>query len=546
MRWSVLLNEFKSRWQKKPNVETASGHAEILSTDSASYLAGPFPATHSHVFVDFDLEIDISWENSRKYRYSKLYFSGGIDVSFDEDHVICFRIEHNRRRHRVRIRLPDAATDGGEIRLRLDPVPYTQGRFVVYECSLVSADNQDNSLSEAANIDALKQRTRAGVEISENEQREIVSHYPESLSLELQPGCNLQCSHCATHGIEKAHAHNNRLGPIEPSRLQALANEVFPHLTLLHLVGRGEPLMVSDDLWNLLVNEARRNRLLLTIVTNGSFIERRITRDVLPLIDTLTISIDGFSPDVFASNRGGASFEKAIRVVRYYHDMRKSAGLPRRPKLCISWTLKKNNISELPDFVRFMEQFEPDRYYLRHLLVSHDKDKTQSLLNVPEIANRFLAEAYELMAKMDVETDCPPLIAKVVEQRQSNSSDEQIDTYGTQARTEDREKNCHYIHRTASIKSGGTMTTCAVYHAAAVGTFSEDDNFLSLWNGDTMRKLRRDINTPNEWNQCRNCWFRESHFKSQRLERANNGAYSLLQKTTFSEDAWDYRTPKPD
>jgi MoaA/NifB/PqqE/SkfB family radical SAM enzyme len=364
------------------------------------------------------------------------------------------------------------------------------------------------------------------------------------MSLELQPGCNLQCGHCATHGTPQAHKHNNRLGAIDAAKLEALASEVFPHMTLLHLVGRGEPLMVSDKLWSQLVNEVIRNRLLLTIVTNGHFVERRITPDVMPSIDTLTVSIDGFSPDVFASNRGGASFERVIQGVRYYHELRKSISLPRRPKLCISWTLKRNNIEELPDFIRYIAQFEPDRFYMRHLLVCHDKDESESLLNYPDLSNRYLSEAYDLFVKMGIETDCPPLMSSTSAGKIKPAASVAEDDLEVQQSILQRGESCHYIHRTASLNASGRMTTCGIYHAKLVGTFNEESSFSSLWNGEVMRCVRRDINTPNEWDQCAKCWFRQSRYRSQRAERAKVSSFSLKNEAKFTKGAWDYRSPK--
>lgn len=215
--------------------------------------------------------------------------------------------------------------------------------------------------------------------------------------------------------------------------------------------------------------------------------------------------------------------------------------MPRRPKLCISWTLKKNNIAELPDFVRFITQYEPDRYYMRHLLVCHDKDEEESLLKAPEFANRYLAEAYRLIAEQGAETDCPPLFNTAVNAPKPQLAVGKANASASQHIRNDRDKICHYIHRTASIKAQGNMTTCGIYLAATVGNFGVNNSFLSLWNGETMRKLRRDINSSNEWNQCKNCWFRESRYQSQRKERANNSSYSLLTKNEFSEEAWDYR-----
>lgn len=528
------------QWVKEKHQRTLG----FRGKGSPHYHSIKFDCDRSHVFVDIELEVDISWEDSKGYQYSKLYYARHPYEPFDESRVVCFRIRKNRLRHIVRIRLPDEALAVGAIKFRFDPFPYSSGHVSIYGFCIAQENDSNIDLCQSANLDSLKRATRAGVEDSERRQVEIASHYPESMSLELQPGCNLQCGHCATHGTNKAHATNNRLGAIKISNLKSLAAEVFPHLTLVHLVGRGEPLMVGDPLWEVLVDESQRNKVFLTIVTNGYYIERRITRDVLPLIDTLTVSIDGFSPAVFASNRGGACLETVLQGVQHFHELRKNACLPRRPKLCLSWTLKRNNIAELPQFIKFMAQYEPDRYYMRHLLVCHDKDQSESLLETPELANRYLAEAYDLIAEQGIETDCPPLFNTAPKGQNTSTNREDMSLGTTLRNGGGRDTVCQYIHRTASIKAQGNVTTCGVYHAAKVGIFDDEQGFKALWNGDVMQSVRRDINTSTEWGQCKNCWFRESRYYSQRNKRAVNSAYSLSSKTDYSTEAWDYRKPK--
>lgn len=517
---------------------------EVKTGPKTSFLVANFRTCGNPIFVDIDLEIDVTWENSRHYRYSKLYYSSRLKNQFSEERVICFRIEQNRSRHWVRIKLPYSRHTLGNISLRIDLLPYCQGRAKVYGCRLADDSGSMPEMTRLAELYALKRATRTAVKRSEDQQVEKVGHYPESMSLEIQPGCNLQCGHCATHGTPEQHDKHNRLGHISTAHIQLLATEVFPHLTLLHLVGRGEPLMVSDKLWNLLVEQAHRNRLLLTVVTNGYFVKRRITEDIIPLIDTLTISIDGFSPEILATNRGGASFDTLVGAMGHFHELRKRMLLPRRPKLCISWTLKRNNIAELPAFVRFVAQFEPDRFYMRHLLVCHDKDEEQSLLREPEIVNRYLTETYALFDKMDIETDCPPLMAAAKTRGSQCEAQEVHDKNTAAPNAEPRDSICHYIHRTACLNSEGRMSTCGIYHAKAAGFMTKPGDFFELWNSDVMRGVRRDINTAAEWRQCSNCWFRQSRYHSQRKHRARGSSYALTRTSTFTKQAWDYRKPK--
>ena len=84
------------------------------------------------------------------------------------------------------------------------------------------------------------------------------------------------------------------------------------------------------------------------------------------------------------------------------------------------------------------------------------------------------------------------------------------------------------------------MSTCGVQYADKVGDLSAADDFLALWNGAVMQGVRRDLNTPREWAQCRDCWFRQSRYYVQREERANRRAYSMQQVTSFSKKAWDF------
>lgn len=504
------------------------------------HFAGPLLQQPGHACIEIDLRVDLTWPETRAYRYSKLYWSRDPRASFTEAQVMCFRIRENGVRHRLRVEIPPEARGAGFMVLRFDPFFAADGCCEVFGMRLVRADDGDATLTEGARLDALKETTRRAVAESEAGQREHLPHYPESLQLELQPGCNLTCGHCSSHGTDPVHDRHNRMGAITPERLEALAAEVFPHLTLVNLVGRGEPLMISDALWNSFIGGLARHRVLFTAVTNGYFIKRRITREVLPHLDTLTVSIDGFDPATFAANRGGASFEKVIDGVRHFHELRKSMNLARRPKLCISWTLKKNNIREFPEFVRFMAQFEPDRYYVRHLFLFHPKDAQDSLLDVPELANEHLAKAYALMAEQGVETDCPPLFDLAVETFPAPEG-EKAHAAPPAAPAPAQDRNCTYIHRSGSILANGEVVTCGVQYVATAGHLDGKVSFGDLWNGEVMRGVRRDINTPREWDQCRNCWIRQSRFHEQREERARGVRYKLDNLTRFSKKAWDFR-----
>lgn len=503
---------------------------------------GPLRVRPDQAFLDLDIEIGLTWEQTRNYQYSKLYYASEPGKEFNEADCICFRLQCNGRTQRVRLLLPEPARSTGWLTLRFDPLPYAQGVARLHRCRLASSDDRDAALSAGAAIDALKRHTQLEVVNSEATGRAVLPHYPESLSLEIQPGCNLTCPHCSSHGTRAEHQRHNALGEIDSALLAKLAHEVFPHLSNLCIVGRGEPLLASDKLWSELIAYLREYRILITIMTNGCFLERRITDDVLPLIDTLGVSMDGLNAATFAHNRRGANFEQVLAGVRRFHALRKRVCLPRRPKLCFSWTLKKNNIAEFPDFVRRVAELEPDRFAVRHLLLFHESQREESLLEIPQAANRYLREAYGLLQQYGIETDCPPLFEVAPEPAPAAHAEAGAHCGATPNASDSRvDRACVYIHRTACLGSRGEMSVCGAPYAERVGDLASAADFWSLWNGPVMQAVRRDLNTPSEQFQCRDCWYRQSHYHAQRQARAERRAYSLSELTSLSKKAWDFR-----
>ena len=353
-----------------------------------------------------ELTLSLSCESGR-YDYSKLYFTRGVFDRYSEDRVLCFKMRQASAPETIRLAVPPDALKSGWMRLRLEAFPGTSGRCTVLAARLVPEDG--NALSGLAYLFAIKEWVRRQVAQSESLGRAVAPHPPESLSLELTAGCNFQCSHCSSHGDEQEHRMNNRRLSFTREMLDKLAHEVFPYLTLVNLVGRGEPTMVPTDLWNRLFELCETYRVLLTCVTNGSFVKHRFDLEKLRQLDTLTFSIDGMTSEVFAANRGGADLGAFMDNLAHFQSLRRDPSLLRPPRLGLSWTLKRNNIEQFPDFIRFAIAADADLLYVRHLLLFRPDDAAQSLVDEPDLCNRYLSAGYALLKGTRIKLDVPPL-----------------------------------------------------------------------------------------------------------------------------------------
>ncbi|XVJ68351.1 MAG: radical SAM protein [Rhizobacter sp.] len=522
-----------------------------------SVILDPFKPHDGHELIEIVIQLDATRGELGRYLYSKLYYSTDAATEFSESAVVCFEVPERHRQQRLQIALPEdvwaAARASGHLRLRIDGLPYSKGRWQLIAVKLARADD-DVTLARHAKRVAHRQWVREQVRISERHKRVDLAHFPESVSLELTPVCNLRCPHCSSHGMPHLHKHHNRQPEMSIERLQAIGAEVFPHVSVVSAVGRGEPTLVSDELWNCFTGLLREHDVRLSCVTNGTRVRQRFDAGLMPWVHELIFSMDGHKPATFEANRAGAKYQTVVDNLRYYHELRNRLPLSRRPQLTISWTLKRNNVAELPEFARWIAQFEPDLISLRHLVVFQDKERGESLLEHSEAANAALAKAYEELDSRGIRHESPPLmIPQASPQLQPIhfvTSKNQVlpappaaraERHHIELQTAEREPECNWMHRTAIIMADGEVITCGKHYGEQVGHLNEETSLWDIWNGPRMQSLRDGYGKPHMWDQCKDCWLRELKWHSQREAKDLSRPYSLADGMDYTTASWDYR-----
>ena len=98
-----------------------------------------------------------------------------------------------------------------------------------------------------------------------------------------------------------------------------------------------------------------------------------------------------------------------------------------------------------------------------------------------------------------------------------------------------------FVHRTAVVHADGLVPTCSAPFAATAGRLGEAARFFDIWNGEVLRGVRSTLDTPNEWYQCRHCWYREGRYQSQRRAfDTSQGRYEIAEPDTLTREAWDF------
>lgn len=181
-----------------------------------------------------------------------------------------------------------------------------------------------------------------------------------SLSWDLTRACNFRCGHCS-NADDRAQA-----GPDLdlPHAAHMLGEFAAAGGTSVHLLG-GEPLLRKDLFATLEV--AHRLGLATAITSNGWFHPpESATRWLLEHLNTLTISIDGDTPEVNDPIRHPHSFQRAVRSLEHYRRIADELGAE-RAKLNVSHVLCKANADRVDKLIALCRDLAVDSVSITYL-----------------------------------------------------------------------------------------------------------------------------------------------------------------------------------
>ena len=320
----------------------------------------------------------------------------------------------------------------------------------------------------------------------------IVPPVPKRVIIEPTNACNLGCSYCGNKDMLRPAQYL----PLELYRrmLGEMVELGIPRMTL-HTVG--EPTL-HPRLPEMIALAKSAGRVV-NISTNGTRLTEELARKLVEAgPDMLNISADAGDAETFAKTRDGASLDKVVEGVRRLRRLRDEIGPVRHspwgdvrlPTLTITCVIT-------PLFTRAVERgliatFGPlvDDFYF-HIANNHSEYAHFE----PFYKRGWLPKQLRDRVYRAVRTPC------------------------------------HYPWDALFLLADGTMSVCRFDFDARVkiGRYGPQ-SLLELWNGDSMRSLRRAHMSFDfrDWAQCENCTatyyeVRGEHFHLAQTIKRRNG-----------------------
>src|SRR5436305_7540468 len=160
--------------------------------------------------------------------------------------------------------------------------------------------------------------------------------------------CNLRCQMCPIQFRRDGPPY----GPPAFMRFEVFTRLVdqMPQLRELHLQGLGEPMM-HPRFADMVAHAARRG---IRVTTNSNLTllnPTRAERCVTSGLDTIHVSIDGASREVYERIRVRARLDRVLGNLELIRSAKRELGSD-RPHLRMVTVLMRQNLHELPDLVR--------------------------------------------------------------------------------------------------------------------------------------------------------------------------------------------------
>lgn len=174
---------------------------------------------------------------------------------------------------------------------------------------------------------------------------------PKVFELEISNTCNLECGMCSGYFSSTIRKNREGLPPLPMVYDAAFVEqlkEFMPGLTDMKFLG-GEPFLIDlyYDIWEEIIRSNPDMRVHIT--TNGSVLNQRGKRILERLKVGIILSIDSLNPNTYPKIRVGASYERVMENLRYFHELTRK----KNTYLTIAACPMVNNWQDLPELLAF-------------------------------------------------------------------------------------------------------------------------------------------------------------------------------------------------
>jgi MoaA/NifB/PqqE/SkfB family radical SAM enzyme len=272
----------------------------------------------------------------------------------------------------------------------------------------------------------------------------------------------------------------------------------LPRLQRVLLHGIGEPLL-NPQLFEMIAYLKCRG---ITVVFNSDAIgltDKKRRRLVQSGLDELRISMDAATPDTFRAIRGVPMFDRVVENTSALVSHQRELGTV-APRVSLWFTIMKENVRELPDFIRLAGKIGAAQVNVQRLIYYGQGMAVpeQSLYGtLTALETQVLGEAAELCRELGISLkasgDTTPEASLTPEERERPWA-------GCQ-----RPWNLSYVTANGNVLPCCISPWTAKDYAGLILGNAFTQSIAEIWNGERYRRFRMQFESHEAPDPCRGC-----------------------------------------
>jgi radical SAM protein with 4Fe4S-binding SPASM domain len=303
-------------------------------------------------------------------------------------------------------------------------------------------------------------------------QKYICSDPPNHVQIEITSRCNILCYMCPR---ETLGFKNRNLPDISLEAFKTIIDKLPDGIKVVSLHGLGEPL-INKGIFEMI--KYARNRFGVLLVTNGTILDEiKVNKLFESPPSEMIISIDSPYKAEYEAIRRGANFNTVVKNIELIEKTRKE----KAPNLRFSlqMTVSESNFNQIQDMIKLC----------RNLGVEN-----LSLIGIHTYKNdKIIDEFKDYETKLKAIRDCAD----------SNN----INLFLINMEHQPKQSLCNRSYNTLFINSDGFVNPCCIHETTErqiIGNILES-SFERIWNGNSMKKFRRNLESENKPLMCSKC-----------------------------------------
>ena len=319
---------------------------------------------------------------------------------------------------------------------------------------------------------------------------------PSNLYLETTNRCNLRCRGCILYDAKR-----------EPERDISLQDfytitDQLADLERTTLHGVGEPLLNAD--LPAMVRHLKKRNVYTLFNSNGILLDHKRQHELIDSgLDELRISLDAASAAGYKKLRSSNEFDRIVRNLRSLRKLQDAQSLT-RPQLSLWFLGTKENIAELPQFIKLAVDIGIYEVYLQRLVYYMDDEgygvarEDKSLQDTDdksrELIQRSQALAEDLGLRFNASGLCQPI--------ESIHSDSAKEMPWSQCY---RPQTLIYVTATGNVLPCCIAPFATVDYASIVLGNVYESPLNDIWQGTRYKKFRNQLQTADPPKCCQGC-----------------------------------------